>query len=329
MNRLASSLSLVALTSLTLSSATAFACTLDGKEGFLPRNNLRIPVRREIFDSHGNLQGGGISEKEFDGVIAAVEKIYAPVVRAKGGNLVTHPNWQDASVDAHADRNDGNWNLTFTGGLARHKDMTIDGFLLVVCHELGHQIGGAPRFPGDPMATEGQADYWAALKCARRVLERQPNLRELRALDAPDSVLKNCRASFQSSNEAAICVRTSMAGLALGAFLADAGGDPRVPSFNTPDRSVVRRTVTTDAGNGDPHPRPQCRLDTYANASVCPVPFSQDTSPQDPTIGTCSQEKNDPIGFRPRCWYAPGDPANSQRTLMGARGPVRSRVVAH
>jgi hypothetical protein len=124
----------------------ATACSSDGKEGFLPPNNLYIPDRRVVLDRHGNPIGGGITEPEFEGVIAAVEKLYTPIVSSMGGKLVIHRRWKDGTVNAYADRQDGNWNVTMFGGLARHKETTIDGFLLVVCHELGHQIGGAPKY---------------------------------------------------------------------------------------------------------------------------------------------------------------------------------------
>jgi hypothetical protein len=34
------------------------------------------------------------------------------------------------------------------GGLARHELVTDDGFMMVVCHETGHHLGGAPRYNG-------------------------------------------------------------------------------------------------------------------------------------------------------------------------------------
>jgi hypothetical protein len=283
---------------------SAFACSKDGKDGFLPRNNRYIPTRRVVLDHDGNPVGGGITHEEFDGVITSVEKYYAPIVKAMGGNLVVHRNWDDGTVNAYADRDDGNWNLSMFGGLARHKETTIDAFLLVVCHELGHQIGGAPKInngEGEWAANEGQSDYFATLKCARRVLQTQPNLHALPGLDAPDSVRIACRNSFKDDNQAAVCIRTSMAGLALARLLADLGGattEDQRPFFTKPDTSVVTQT-------DDEHPAAQCRLDTYYAGSICPVDFKLNTDQVDPTVNTCSQERKDPLGFRPRCWYAP------------------------
>jgi hypothetical protein len=272
------------------------------KNGFLPKNTRYIPVRRVVLDRDGNPIGGGITESEFNGVISAVEKIYGPIVKSMGGNLVVNRNWTDGTVNAYADRNDGNWNVSMFGGLARHKETTIDGFMLVVCHELGHHIGGAPIKAGRGWpANEGQSDYWATLKCARRVLEKQPNLRLARRLGAPDEVKAACANLHKNPNEAALCERDSMAGMSLARLLADLGGARReedMPKFNTPDQKIVKKT-------SDSHPEAQCRLDTYFNGAVCDVEFKVDTDMKDPVIGTCAQENGAKVGFRPRCWYAP------------------------
>jgi hypothetical protein len=290
----------------------------DGSDGFLPRNNFYIPVRQTVLDARGNPVGGGITEVEFNGVIDSVLKVYQPIVKTMGGNLVVKRNWTDGTVNAYADRNDGNWNLNMFGGLARAKETTIDGFLLVMCHELGHQIGGAPKFK-DPASAwagvEGTADYWSTLKCARRVLQGQANLKALPALNAPDSVRIACRASFSVTNDAAICIRTSMAGLALANLLATLGGE-KTPDFATPDKSVVTSTF-------EEHPAAQCRLDTYYAAALCQVPFAADVSQTDALLNTCSQEKGATVGFRPRCWYAPTQ-NNSSKPFAG-RGPIKGR----
>ncbi len=312
---------LAVITVLGITAGQAQACPGKVEDGFLPPNNRYVPVRREILDQTGAPQGGGITQAEFDGVIASVEKLYAPIVKQLGGNLVIKKNWTDGTVNAYADREDGNWNLNMFGGLARSKETTIDGFLLVVCHELGHQIGGAPRIGGtDWAANEGQADYWATLKCARRILQKQPNLRALPAVDAPDEVRSACRASFSVDNDAAICIRTSMGGLALARLLASLGGatdEKGMPTFMTPDTSQVSQT-------NDEHPEAQCRLDTYYAGATCPVAFNLDTDQSDPTINTCSQEKGSAVGFRPRCWYAPRA-NNKARMRVNSRAPARGR----
>ena len=319
MKRIHSSLALFVLLSAILagSMSSSFACSLDGKEGFLPPNTMNIPVHPERFDALGNLSGGGISQSEFNGIIGAVDKIYSPIVKSLGGNLVIRRKWTDGTVNSNAERGDGNWNVNAYGGLARYKDMTIDAYLVILCHELGHQIGGAPRMASNEWAaTEGQADYWATLKCARRVLQNQPNLHALPALNAPDDVRIACRNSFPLDNNAALCIRTSMAGLTLASILADLQKATSLPAFLTPDRSVVNQTVTVDSQGQGIHPHAQCRLDTYYSGSLCTVSFSTNTDLNDPTIGSCAEEAGAKIGYRPRCWYAPGGQAGQSSSSL-------------
>ncbi|MEK7743265.1 MAG: hypothetical protein AAB578_02665, partial [Elusimicrobiota bacterium] len=49
-------------------------------DGFLPPNDLKIPI--------GALDDKGITKEQFDKVMDQVERIYAPIVQAKGGELV-------------------------------------------------------------------------------------------------------------------------------------------------------------------------------------------------------------------------------------------------
>ncbi len=303
-------LALVAITTTAAFSVNSRACSIDGKEGFLPRNDLYIPApRREILDENNAPVGGGITKAEFDGVIDAVVAVYAPIVKQMGGELKVARNWTDGTVNAYANREGNEWWINMFGGLARHKETTIDGFMLVVCHELGHQIGGAPKYASrgndDEWAgNEGESDYWATLKCARRVLARDNNLAEVTAMKAPDSVKRKCAANAFSPNEAAICVRSSMGGLALARLLASLGAtvpdEEHMPWFSHRDPNRVAEMY-------DAHPKAQCRLDTYAAGALCDKDFREDVSQSDALVGTCSTEKGQTVGVRPRCWYAPAN----------------------
>src|SRR5690606_1616432 len=142
------------------------ACTVDGSEGIVPENDLYIAA-----DSKSMLNSN-LDEEKFNAVIDKVLAVYEPLVEAEGGELKVERNWTDGTVNAYAHRRGGTWNVAMFGGLARHETITEDGFALVVCHEIGHHIGGAPKKGGwfSTWATnEGQADYFATLKCLRKV----------------------------------------------------------------------------------------------------------------------------------------------------------------
>ena len=164
MRKLKSVLTLI-IALVTVISQASFACDLHGKTGILPENNLNIPVGLKFV-------GGGITEAQFNRVIDRISKLYTPVVSRLGGTLSIKRNWNDGTVNAYASRSGKTWNVAMFGGLARHETVTEDGFALVVCHELGHHIGGAPKkvsyYSNSWASNEGQADYFANLKCLRK-----------------------------------------------------------------------------------------------------------------------------------------------------------------
>jgi hypothetical protein len=264
---------------------------------FVPKNDMSIPDVPHW--------GGGISKKEFKDVIEKISNYYKPIISAKGGVLSVNDLWQNSTVNASAEQENGKWILNMYGGLARHKLMTKDGFALVMCHELGHHLGGFPVYTSDSWASdEGQSDYFASMKCFRRVFENEDHDVVLSKLSVPAIVFEKCSLGFKSKKEISLCARESMAGLQVSHFLDDlrhfTSGDkpPFEITFDLPDTTEVPNTV-----HG--HPGPQCRLDTYFAGAICPVSASDDFSRYDSTTGACAIEKNDTYGYRPRCWYSP------------------------
>lgn len=280
--------------STTLTQAT-FACDIHGKSGIAPENKLYIPV--------GEKSAGGITEVQFNQVIDRISALYTDKVAQLGGKLIIKRNWTDGTVNAYADRNDAdqtNWNVSMFGGLARHPEMNTDAFAIVLCHELGHQIGGAPKKldKGLPTwaANEGQADYFATLKCVRNYFEGSNNQEVVTRLNVPALVTSTCQKSFASAEEIAICQRSAMAGMTLANFFKVLMKSKIAPNFSTPDPSKV-------AATDDNHPQTQCRLDTYFQGSVCDKSVTEDVSDTDENVGTCTAKNGDILGLRPSCWF--------------------------
>ncbi len=279
---------------------------------FLPVNSMKIPTGLESFSS------GGIDEVAFNRVIDKVSALYASVIKSKGGNLKLERLWNDPTVNASASRDHHNWLISMYGGLARYPIMTEDGFTLVMCHETGHQLGGfpekiTPTGEKDWAANEGQADYFAMMKCFRGLYENADNASVVAQLDVPAKVKADCSRSFKSTNEINLCVRESMAGLVLAKTLTGIHNAQVMqeitlkhvklslapePAFETPSNAVVAVTY-------DGHPDAQCRLDTFLAGSICGASYTQEFGRNDPITGACATEKGDRYGFRPTCWYKP------------------------
>lgn len=304
------SLIIVAVT--LLSTLSAFACSEDGKTGIAPENNLKISV-------NSFLASEDMTEEKFNEVIDSVEKVYAPIISSLGASLNIERGWTDGTVNAYARRDtDSEGNPVYTvkmfGGLARHKETTADGFALVVCHEIGHHIGGAPRktdWNGNLRwaSNEGQSDYWGTLKCLRRTWIGDNNQEIVKSLNVPVKVAEKCEKNFSSADDQAICKRSAMAGLSLARLLGDLRGNSDV-DFDTPDTSVVTRTNHN-------HPAAQCRLDTYYNGSLCGIDFATDVDGTDANIGTCNRAAEMQEGVRPLCWFKPE--AQSEDALISLR----------
>ena len=269
----------------------SYSCTKDGFEGFVPKNNLKILV--------GDKAAGGISEEQFNSVIDRVEAMYAPIVAQHGGNLTVVRKWTDGTVNAYAEQEGKEWKVSMFGGLARHKTITEDGMALVICHEIGHHLAGAPRYSDsdDWASNEGQSDYFATTKCLRRVWEKDNNLEIIAKMDLPVSLVDACEKNWTEAADRAVCKRASMSGMSVANLFAALGWS-KVPKFETPDQKVV-------AATNDNHPAAQCRLDTYFQGSLCEVPYSTDFDSASEVTGACHSSTGQSVGLRPLCWFKP------------------------
>lgn len=269
-----------------LASTSAFTCTEDGAEGFMPENNMSISVNDKMAND--------MTEEKFNAIITKVADVYAPIIKKRKGILQMKRKWKNNTVNASAQRLGPLYIVNMYGGLARHKDVTADGFALVVCHELGHHIGGAPKIGTRWASNEGQADYFGTLKCFRRAFGGDDNRTIVANMEIDEEAVTQCTNAWTSEDEIALCKRSAMAGKSLSKLL----GRGRSVNFNTPDRTVVQTT-------NDRHPQGQCRLDTYFQGSLCGVDVLTDVSKEDPNTGTCNRAAGNENGLRPLCWFKP------------------------
>ena len=282
--------------------------------GFLPENNLKIPVSPRSF--------GGLSEAQYNEVMDRLEDIYGPIVAAKGGVLKINRLWENPTVNSSAQRQGKYYILNMYGGLARHPSITQDGETLVACHEMMHHIGGAPKIEGMWATNEGQSDYAANLKCMRLMFSSS-GTRGFTRMAAPDPVAqKACQRIYKDKGQAALCLRVATAGLSVTGLFKAMHEETVDPAFDTPDQAAVEET-------SDDHPATQCRLDTYFQSALCSQPVSKPLSDGDPAKGTCTRSQGYYVGLRPLCWYKPPQSeglqllsrsAEENRTLLKLQG---------
>lgn len=251
--------------------------------GFLPENDMKIPV--------GDVRAQGLDEAMFNRVLDRIEAVYGPIVASKGGSLKVVRKWEDATVNAYAQQFGKTWQISMFGGLARHASITEEGFMLVACHEIGHHIGGYPK--SSWATNEGGSDYFATLKCMRRMYGDAAPLG-----DVDPTAESACRRQFEGEGARNGCRNGARGGQSVAFLFQALRQSPTPPKFDTPNTTVVDRM-------NNQHPETQCRLDTYFQGALCTASLDSDQSNSDPNAGACTAKNGQSTGLRPRCWYKP------------------------
>ena len=261
----------------------------------MPNFNFRISVVALAL-ALSSSAFAAISETEFTDALKKVENVYKSDVAKLDLNLVVDGEFQNDTQNAYTSRLGKTQLIKVYGGGARISGISADGISLVACHELGHTLGGTPNKASNNTyySTEGQSDYFATVKCFKRINRSEDNESIVSGLKVPFAIKATCSEQFKDdANEAALCIRTSIAGLEVATWLS-AMGKVATPSVDHKDSSVVS---STNIG----FPVAQCRLDTFLAGALC----KSQTFGDDPTKlndGYC--EKNE-IGARPLCWFKP------------------------
>jgi hypothetical protein len=241
----------------------------------------------------------GLSEAEFNQIIDNAVNVMNPeVMRRLNKPLIIEKRWSDDTVDAFATRDDNNNPVVvMNGGLARHPLMTKDAFLLLICHEIGHHLGGAPKIlRGNSglrswSSAEGQADYYATSKCLPLFYKSGINVKVF------DTELDTANYKFAISKcRDNSCAKITMAGLTVSKVFASLVDGTPDPELSTSDTTKVSKTIYN-------HANPQCRLDTYTSGANCEIGPEVPFDSVDPKVGACEKDS----GARPACWFKESD----------------------
>jgi len=135
--------------------------------------------------------------------------------------------------------------LFFFGGLAQMSEMTPQGAALILCHELGHGIAGAPWKQNSKSSVEGQADFFATRFCLPKLLEILPIAQE----PAPSDPIHRCTD---------LLCRHLFIGIQSDLAVIKANNPSQEAQFGHEDLSKVE-SVNTQPWY---YPSNQCRLDT-------------------------------------------------------------------
>lgn len=119
-----------------------------------------------------------LSKDEFANIVISFQNSYPEHLIIINPNQPSSDFWwnQDAKHASYSQNKDSSGKIThylfFFGGLARMNEMTPEGAVLILCHELGHGIAGPPLKMDSSSSVEGQADYFATNSCLPKVLSQ-------------------------------------------------------------------------------------------------------------------------------------------------------------
>lgn len=236
-------------------------------------------------------------------IVEEARALYEPAIEKTGPFSLEFEVLPEASSLVASVKNTGSaYVVVLYGGLLASPKLTPDGFRNVLCHELSHHFGGAPRRlppidwegPTGPngrslTTSEAQADYAATQTCFRKLVRGQRHQEHLNGTGRSPRLVSLCEAAWgPGSEDSLICQRAALGGYNMLRLVLD------FPiSFETPSTLIASKTES------ESYPERQCRLDTSLAGALC-----RDERPVIlPATDAAQSECSHPEGARPACWY--------------------------
>ena len=228
-----------------------------------------------------------LSITEMELLIADVKSVYQPVMESRGYSFDILLKKDSLLKNAHAEANGNRRTVVVEAGLGRARHMSADHFSLILCHEVGHHLGGAPYMTGDHSiwaSDEGQADYFASKECLRKVLK--PNNAFIKL---PTVISQKCDSQYPAQEESLLCQRAAKAAELFGKrdyLLTHYDHEPEV-SYLKPVQLTNALTPKNSFRFGyTDYPDSQCRTDIMFQGALC-------------NKDICTSG----LGSRPKCWF--------------------------
>ena len=235
-----------------------------------------------------------VNEQSFLSVVSKIEGLYSPYFELAGHHLKFTLRWESEEKSCFTTyQNPPTFLITLNGGAFRNKIMNNDGLAFVVCHEIGHAIGGHPKYMSDVFwgSAESQADYFATNVCLKKVFKDDNNAAAVEGLKVPKDVKKLCK-------DNALCVRSIMAATVFAEYTRQA----KISQYPKPVDPLKRDSTVVTVLNRS-YAAPQCRLDTAVAGSLCARGESFDLN----TVGDAKdwncRAPDASNMLRPACWF--------------------------
>lgn len=109
-------------------------------------------------------------------LFSILDQAFGEHFQNQGKSWTSAFDWSNPYLGAGSQFDGENFTVMLWGGFVRARALNFAGLAAVLCHELGHKLGGEPhqRFPdSDPdwSSAEGQSDHFAATVCLPKVYQ--------------------------------------------------------------------------------------------------------------------------------------------------------------
>lgn len=214
-------------------------------------------VRKDYFYlPPGSANVSALTESDYTTVVSKfLMRYFNKVYTATGKPLVIPFEWNSPYFAAFAESKEGYMKISLWGGVARAPGASKSVLAAILCHELGHILGGEPRqtIPGAEWSSiEGQSDFYAAAVCLPDFLRAHPEFAPVVSPEAEQVCQRN--------KDCGVVLQT---GLDTVRFLQAYSYREFTPvSIFHSEKPAEKLILNT-------YPSDQCRMDTFIEGARC------------------------------------------------------------
>lgn len=208
-----------------------------------------------------------ISQQKYERVVKTLVDLYRDDIKRQSNKSLRIGIVWETNILVDSANQVGPWAIiSLTGRLPRHPEINSEASAIMVCHEIGHLLGGEPTMTDSAFkawsSVEGQADYWATSQCMWKFIGKMPN-KEVQNLQAEmlspgfsKQHEKYCQDMFSDEESVKGCYQIMNGVLSLQNYFNSLpeAKDNKAQVFNR-DTGIREKTLNR-------YPSFQCRIDT-------------------------------------------------------------------
>jgi hypothetical protein len=248
----------------------------------------------------GQIANASVDKNDYLRITNTLHSIYSDKIADQGGHLKFILSETAGVANAYAaKKSEGNWEITVISSFLSLSHQTVPTLGMILCHEIGHFLGGKPYVVGKQMtaavrawapkkmSVEGQADYFATSECIKNLAKKIPDLfiNNKGLLNLPSA--QECQRSYTSEKEIKLCNEILSASHQTILVYQQILDQLNTPSsfFEKIENAPSDRTLDI-VGE---YPELDCRYETFIKGALC----------SSLNVNECDDLK----WGRPSCWF--------------------------